>query len=288
VTVTADSTLRRGRLTRWLLGPTYRELWATPIRVALLDPDKFAGGLTPLKRGGGMQTRSLRFQGADGRQYQFRLVAKDPEIEDSGFDGVVARKVLRDQTSANHPGAVLVVPPLLKAAGILHAPPRLRYLPDHPRLGEFRQEFGNQLGTIEERPTDGDKKVRGFAGATKVESTPDLLEALRKRPWIGVDSRTFLAIRLIDLIVGDWDRHEDQYRWALLGDGECARWQPIPRDRDQAFARFDGKALALARVVAPKLLVYDDDHSSPYAATYNGRHLDRRILADLEWPVWIR
>jgi hypothetical protein len=285
VTVVADSTLRRSDISRWLLGPTYRELWATPIRVEVLDPDQFAGGLEVLERGGGMQTRSLRFQGADGRQYQFRLVRKNAQLEDSAFDGRLVRAVMQDQTSANHPGAGLVVPALLDAANILHARPELRYMPDHQRLEEFREEFANQLGTIEVRPTDGEKGP-GFAGAAKIENTPDFLKALRKRPWVRVESRTYLALRLIDFVVGDWDRHEDQYRWALFEDEEPAHWQPIPRDRDQAFARFDGVLGTSARMLAPKLLVYDEKHASPEAATFNGRHLDRRLLNDIEWNVW--
>ena len=37
-----------------------------------------AGGLTATQRGGGEQTKSLRFKGADGREYQFRSLDKDP------------------------------------------------------------------------------------------------------------------------------------------------------------------------------------------------------------------
>lgn len=284
--VPADQSLQRHGVLRWLFGPTYRDLWETPLRVPILDLDRFAGGLTPLETGGGMQTRSLRFEGTDGRQYQFRLVAKDPQVEDTAYDGALVRKVLRDQISANHPGAGLVLPPFMEAAGILHAPPSLFLLPDHPRLGEFRGEFANTLGTIEERPTEGNGEAEPFAGASRIASTPKMLESFREQPWIRVDSRVFLSLRLIDLVVGDWDRHEDQYRWALVGKESQAGWLPIPRDRDQAFARFDGQLLAVARWFSPKLLNYDESYPSPEAATSNGKHLDRRILSDLEWPVW--
>jgi hypothetical protein len=174
----------------------------------------------------------------------------------------------------------------MEAAGILHAPPSLFLLPDHPRLNEFREEFAHTLGTIEERPTEGNGEAEPFAGASRIEGTPKMLESLREQPWIRVDSRVFLRLRLIDLVVGDWDRHEDQYRWALVDEETRARWLPIPRDRDQAFARFDGQLLALARWFSPKLLNYDESYPSPEAATSNGKHLDRRILSDLEWPVW--
>ena len=67
VTVVADSSFRRAGIGRWLLGPTYRELWATPVRAQVLDLDEFAGGLTPVEVGGGLQTKSLRLRGKNGR-----------------------------------------------------------------------------------------------------------------------------------------------------------------------------------------------------------------------------
>jgi Omp85 superfamily domain len=285
ITVTADSSFSRHGFARWLLGDTYRELWTTPVRVEVLDLDRFAGGLLPLERGGGLQTHSLRFKGANGKEYQFRLVRKDPNQVVGPFNNTFVGDIVRDQMSAIHPGGALVVPVLSKAAGVLNEAPLLRFMPDHPRLGEYRSEFGNQLGTIEERPAEGQNGT-GFARSSKIEGTEAMLNALREQPWIGVDSRTYLTARLLDLVIGDWDRHEDQYRWALVGEGDRARWQPIPRDRDQAFVRYDGALLSVARVALPKLLVYDPAHSSPEAATFNGRHLDRRLLNTLGWPAW--
>src|SRR5262245_55580104 len=60
----------RGGVSRLFVGGHYRELWTTPIRVPVLNLDRFAGGLTPLQAHTGSQTRSIRFAGADGRQYQ--------------------------------------------------------------------------------------------------------------------------------------------------------------------------------------------------------------------------
>ena len=48
-----------------LFGRRYRDLWATPIQVPLLDLARFAGGLTPEERGGGMQTTSLKLESGE-------------------------------------------------------------------------------------------------------------------------------------------------------------------------------------------------------------------------------
>jgi len=269
---------------RWLFGSHYRDLWTTPVRVPVLDLDRFAGGLRPTRRGGGKQTKSLRLHGADGREYQFRSLDKDPSPNlPEPLRRTVAASIFQDQISAGHPAGSLVVGPILQAADVVHAEPRLVLLPDSPALGEFRAEFGGLLGTIEERPTD---EGPGFAGAAKIVGTQELFDRLEKDPDERVDARAFLRARLVDVLLGDWDRHQDQWRWARFADSDTAPWAPIPRDRDQAFARYDGLLLDLARLSAPQLVEFSAKYPSVVGLTWNARVVDRRLLSGLEWPVW--
>ena len=69
---------RAGWLKRWIHGSDYRDLWTTPIEVAVLDLDSVGGGLTPLRTGGFGQSISLHFTGEDGRRYTVRSLDKDP------------------------------------------------------------------------------------------------------------------------------------------------------------------------------------------------------------------
>jgi hypothetical protein len=68
VTVVADPSIGKGGLRRLILGNHYRDLWTAPVNVARLDLAREAGGLTPTRKGGGLQTRSLRFKGGDGKE----------------------------------------------------------------------------------------------------------------------------------------------------------------------------------------------------------------------------
>jgi hypothetical protein len=283
-TVAPGAHYRAGGLHTLFFGRHYRDLWTTPIRVPVLDLDHFAGGLRPTERGGGKQTRSLRFAGADGREYQFRSVDKDPSpLLPPELRGTVAQRVFQDQISAGHPAAPLVVSPVLTAAGVLHSEPRLVLLPDSPRLGQFQGDFGGRLGTIEERQTDHGP---GFAGADKIVSTDELFERLEHDQDERVDARAYLTARLVDVFLGDWDRHQDQWRWARLAKGDTVPWTPIPRDRDQAFARFDGLLLGLARLSAPQLVKFSDSYPSMVGLTWNARMVDRRLLSGLDRPAW--
>lgn len=287
VTVVAGAQYRAGGLHRFFFGTHYRDLWTTPIRVPVLDLKTYGGGLTPLQRGGGMQTVSLRFRGADGKEYAFRSMAKDPTpLLPPELQHTVAADIVRDQVSAAHPAAPLVAAPLLAAAGVLHATPVLVQLPDDAALGEFRKEFSGMLGTIEERPRELGDDGTTFAGASEIVGTAELFQELDKAPEVRVDGRAFLLARLTDLFMGDWDRHADQWRWARITRGGKESWQPIPRDRDQAFVRLDGFLLAQARRSSPQLVNFGPSYSSILGATWNGRNLDRRFLTGLERPVW--
>jgi hypothetical protein len=95
---------RAGRLHSLLLGREYRSLWATPITVPVLDLRTFAGGLRPISKGGGQQTKSLRLAAPDGREFFFRSVDKDPSAAlPPELRSTVARSVVREQTSSAFP-----------------------------------------------------------------------------------------------------------------------------------------------------------------------------------------
>ena len=287
ITVVAGAHYAAGGLHRWLFGKFYRDLWTTPIRVELLDLGREGGGLTPTTQGGGFQTKSLRFRGADGYQYGFRSVDKDPDVLPEELEGTFVEDLVQDQISSQHPAGPSVVPALLDAAGILGTRPRLVVMPDDPRLGEFRERFAGTLGYFERRATI-ELGVPPFDGAVEIIDTDELAERVQRDPSNRLDLRAFLNARLFDYWIGDWDRHRGQ--WTFLrhpqNTGTVATWSPLPEDRDQAFVRFDGLMLGLVRQYAPKLLNFGNDMPRAVAFAWNGRDLDRQFLVALEWPTW--
>jgi hypothetical protein len=270
-----------------VFGRHYRGLWNSQIKAEVLDLGRVAGGLTPYREGGGAQTLSLRFRGADSLTYVFRGLDKDPTRRwPDELRGTFAARLAEDQMSALHPGASLVVAELLTAAGILHITPRLVWMPDDPRLGAYRERYGRMLGLFEERPAKGDTRVPGLADARRIADTDELFGELDKGPRNRVDARQFLAARLMDLYVGDWDRHPDQWVWARFDEGEIRRWEPLPRDRDWALTRLDGLAVAIGRMIQPKHVSFGPEYGSVLGLTLSGQALDRRLLSELTRPVF--
>ncbi len=287
VWATPQSRFDANAVHRFMMGDGYRDLWATPVPTPVLDLETFAGGLTPIRKGGGLQTRSLRLQGSDGQVYNFRGLDKDAaRALDPALRQTVAAAVAQDFISSILPLGAMVVDPLLGAVGVLHADPQLVLMPDDPLLGEFREEYAGLLGWIEIRPDDGPDGEMGFAGADMVTGSARFLERLEEDPRNQVDARGFLRARLLDALVGDWDRHPDQWRWAGFEEGDAIRFLPIPRDRDWALARLDGVINWASRIPLPHRIGYGFEYPDPFNLSWNGRRLDRLILPSLSWSDW--
>ena len=280
ITTTPGAGYAAGRLHRTLLGDGYRDLWQTPVAVEVLDLARFAGGLTPTRTGGDFSTKALRFRGADGREYVFRSLDKDQAKALAPLPRLLMGRVRQDQVSALHPGASLLAAGLQDAAGVMQAVPRLGVMPSDPRLGEFRAEFGMLPGTLQEHPE------AGFQGADRVVSTDSLWAELRRRPDHRVDAQAYLLARLMDVYMGDWDRHEGQLRWARMRRGEEGVWIVIPRDRDYAFSNYRGVLPDLARRVDPKIVRFDTAYRDLNGLLVKSRTLDRRLLCGVSAAAW--
>jgi hypothetical protein len=280
-TIVAGKEFARGGKWRFWFGDGYRKAWTTPAELPVLDLSTEAGGLTPLRQIGGFETEGLAMKGANGRSFTFRKLEKHPERvlpkewQDSELEAIAI-----DQTAAAHPAATAIVGTLAQSVGILFYGSRLAVMPDVPALGEFRKTFGGTVGTFDEYPTPG------YKGITEVVSSPDLWQKWREGgPENRVDSRAFLKARLFDLVVGNWDRHQGQWRWARIPGQPL--WEPLPEDADQAFTRYEGKAVAVARSVVPRFMRYSGEYPKRIEGlTTNNYDVTRWLLADAEWPVF--
>lgn len=277
----AGARYEAGALHELFLGENYRPLWTAPMAVPLLDPDTVAGGLTFMREGGGRATESLRLKGANGREYVLRSVDKDltPAVPPD-LHGTLVHSIVQDLVSAEHPGAALAAEPLLRAANVLHATPRLYRVPDHPFLDSARVRFRGRLALLEVRPTDG------WAGALDVEGSDDFRELMEDDPVNRVHAHAVLTARLMDLYLGDWDRGWDQWRWARFDGGGLRWWIPIPRDRDNAFFNAEGLVPALVRSQMPTLTRFRGRIENVTAFHDHAVQLDRRLLSALPRPVW--
>ena len=268
-------------LRRWF-GDGYRDVWTTPISVPVLDLGKEAGGLEPVRQVGGLQTAGLAFRGADGKSYTFRSLHKEPErLLPPEWRSSFPAKLLRDATSATHPGAGLVLAVLADAAGIPTTHPRLVILPDDPRLGQFRAAFANQLGTIDEYPTAATAGRSGFHDAAAIISTSDLWAPLA--PGTGEPDRQPRVPSCPHPRPVRGKLRSPARPMALDAGCRASTWEPLPEDPDMAFVRHNGVVIASMRRRQPRLLEFSEKFpGSLEGPTSNAAEVDRWLLSDLD------
>jgi hypothetical protein len=239
--------------------------------------------------GGGKQTTSLQLQGKDGNVYQFRTISKDPStLLPQGFIRTFADDFFQDQISSAHPYGSLVVPDMAKAIGIYHVRPQLVYMPFSRLLGPYIQQVGGQLGTIEARPDEDVSDFKSFGNAKNAISTHKLYEELHDDNDNEVDQPMYLRARLFDILINDWDRHEDQWRWAEFKKEKGSLYRPIPRDRDQAFTKYDGLLPKLITKMVPDLQSFEYNIQNVAKLSIAARNLDRNFLNKLTHEQWLQ
>ncbi len=292
-----------GRFAAAFTGRHHRALWATPVEVPVLDIGKEAGGLVPVKRGGGQQTLSLRLENPDGVQYVLRSINKDagrslPEE----FQGTFAEDVIQDQLASLHPFAAFAIPSLADAAGIYHTNPKLVYVPDDNRLGVYKDLFAGRIMMLEERPDDDMSDWPSSGSSKKVISARSLYEAVNEDNDHRVDQAFFARSRLFDMWISDWDRHKDQWRWAsfepyeldstLTGDArkDGKIYRPIPRDRDWAMFRMNGlfPTIIKQKYFFPKFQDFRSHYGYVKGLLINGLSQDRRFMNALSRAEFVQ
>jgi hypothetical protein len=290
VVVRAGPQYKRSSFHNFFWGKHYRKEWNTLVRMPKILLDTAFGGLTPYEGGGSRQTKSLKLHDRNGREFVLRSIDKTfggalPE----NLRGTFIENIINDQVSVAHPYSAVMVAPMAEAAGIFHTWPKNFYLPEQKLLDSFNASFGNTLYILEQRPDDNWETAPNFGNSKKIISTEKLFEKLHGDNKNIVDQQEFVRARLFDMFIGDWGRHEDQWRWAEFENDTAIVYKPIPRDRDQAFTKFDGLLVKFAQSVSGLGHQQSFGPNIHNIKTYNfaARNLDRVMTTMMTRQEWI-
>jgi hypothetical protein len=98
-----------------------------------------------------------------------------------------------------------------------------------------------------------------------------------------------LRARLLDMVLADWDRHDDQWRWlAYPQPGGGRLFRPLPRDRDQALFVNQGvlPRRASAAYLLPRIQGFNYTFRNVNSFNFNGRYFDHSFLTELNRADW--
>ncbi|MBW2961419.1 metallophosphoesterase [Mesonia aestuariivivens] len=303
VSIYHEDATDKGDLYKSLWGDHYRELYGKKIKVKVALLDTLYGGLKVIREGGGHQTRSIRVEDSLGRDYNIRALKKsavqflqtvafkDQSIEKK-FENTLAEEAVEDFYTASHPYAFMAIPKLSEAAGIYHTNPKIIYLPQQKALGKYNEAYGNDVYMIVERPEDDWMGTDIFGNPNHdIQSTAGMFDRLRRDEKYRVDETAYIKARIFDMLVGDWDRHNDQWRWAEFENEDGKRiFKPIPRDRDQVFSNFDGAFFGTLKGLAgmaKQFGKYDKDIDDVAWFNTAAIGLDRSIIQNKGKETWI-
>ncbi len=266
-------------LKKFFAGQNYRPEWSTPVKMQALDLSTFDGGLKITGIGGGMQTRTLHLKDKKtGIEWVLRNINKN---NNAFIPGAMQKTAFIDLSkelnNASHPYGALIVPVLAKALHIVAPSPRLFFLPDDSCLGEYKNDFRNKPYMLEDR-------FSSYQGKKTISSN-ELLNNLFKEHDYTVVQQEVLTARLLDMVIGDYDRHFDQWRWYSV-DGK--NFHPIPRDRDEAFFSSDGQLMKqMSGRVMPYLKGFSNKMHDVDWLSYSAKDFDRIFLTQLDKNDWL-
>lgn len=263
----------------WILGKNYRNVWNQPVSFKMFNINKEQGGFKILSLGGGKQTKSLKLEDKNGKEWTLRTIEKDPEKAlPENLRNTFAKDIVKDAISASDPYAPLVVAELAKAANIPAASPRYFFVPNDPSLGYYRPLFANKVVTLEDRDPVPDSDTK---------STNKILNKLFEDNDNKIDQPAVLNARLLDILIADFDRHADQWKWGTKDTGKGKLYYPVPRDRDQAFFKSDGLLVKyLARRRMQFLKGFTKKIKKINGLGFSARDFDRTFLNAIDEPKW--
>lgn len=292
------------RVYKSIFGNQYRDLYGKKIKAPVAYLDTLHGGMEVIRADGGHQTKYLRLKDKQGREYNLRALKKnalklvqsaafqDQQVSED-FENSLAKKAVQNFYTAAHPYAFMVVPDLSEAIDVYHTNPEILYVPKQTALKEYNENYGDELYMLVERPAESWMDSDRFGRPNKdIESTSGLFERLRRDEEYHLDEATYIRARVFDMLIGDWDRHQDQWRWSEFEDKEGNKtFKPIPRDRDQVFSNFDGAFFATLRGLTGlgnQFNTYGENISD--IAWFNSSvvGLDRALLQNLGKEEWLK
>ena len=295
-----ESTEKRG-VYKYLWGRHYRQFYGREVAAPVVFLDSYKGGLKPLKRGGGQQTRSLRLVDEQGKEFVMRAMKKSTtqflqaNVSQDAYignllEGTAIDRVLYDFYTTANPYTPLTIGVLSESVGVLHTNPEIMYIPKQKILGEYNDAYGDELYLFEEHVGDTQTHLESFGDPVDILATSDVFKEIIKTGKAVVDEPSYIRARLFDMLIGDWDRHQDQWRWALFENADGTKYcKPIPRDRDQAFPKYDGAFISFLTRIIPelrKMQSYDEEIRSVKWLATSPYYLDVSFIKTSKWEEW--
>ncbi|MGE5520092.1 MAG: hypothetical protein ACM3VS_09230 [Candidatus Dadabacteria bacterium] len=260
-----------------LFGTNYRKAWSTPVKLPVFYLSKT--GFKIEKLGGSKETNSLYLKDSMGKIWVLRSVDKEVKRGiPKALQWTPFTIYKQNQVSASNPYAALVAAGIMKAAGINAPDPTYYYVAEDAALGEYQSLFANTMCMLERRDANAQQETL---------ETDSIIKQVRENKGYPILKKELLKARLLDMIIGDWDRHEGQWRWQIVDSGRKKYYYAIPRDRDHALFSIGGVLPNLMKVsLEPYLTGFKKNSKGLKKLNKKAWQFDRLFLKGLAAEDW--
>ena len=288
-TIAAGPGYAKNSFYQWLWGSNYRKEWTVPVSYPILILDTVKGGLLSFKEGGSNQSKSLHLKTAGNKEYALRSVDKTlTKVIPPIFRNTFLASIINDEISMSHPYGALGVPIMADAVHIKHSIPVYYYLPAQSSLDTLNKKYAGKVYLFEQRASGDWQEADNLGNYSKFTDTDGMLEKIFGDNRSAVDQHEFARARLFDMLIADFDRHADQWKWGIKKNDSATVFDPIPTDRDQAFFKHNGVLLnAVISASGMKFLQsYDYRIHNVKAYAFVNRILDRLLTNKMALSEW--
>lgn len=238
-------------------GEQWTAIWQIPIEVPVLYEDA-------LKSGAILENYESPVFGAVPLKSEFLAFYSEAEsgVEENYQEFVSA--IAADPLTTRFPYAISIVEKLLRAVGF-------EYPEAHPvvlRTNENKDLMGYLLISPQKRD--------------EIITTEQLISKRNTTAVDSIDYKAYLKLRLIDLLVNNWQKNPLVFRW----ENSNGIWKPIPGYYKKAFSRFEGILPDAFTTIAPQWNSFERKFPSIDALTWNSRQIDRQLLSNINYDEW--
>ena len=265
---------------RKFFGENYRKEWSTLTKLPVLKISDILGGLRPVKTDSSHQTQALQLEDNTGEIWILRkLENHSGDLTPETLQGSMYEKWIDDHFSAQHPYSALIVPVLADAVNVPHTSPVIGIVAHDKLFGTFEKDFAGSVCLLEKREPYGDS-----------DNTLTMLQNLAEDNRNKVDGAVFFRTRLLDLLIADWGRHENQWQWVNKPQGNGEQYLAVHHDRDQALYINQGIIPKAASKITDISFLdgFDEDYDDVNKFFINTTKLNQQLLNSYTHQQWMQ
>lgn len=282
----------KSKIYNWLWGEHYRQLYTVPVTVPVMTLNTFMGGLDFVQQAPDFHGLLLvnnqnqyvllrplggatSFLGSDFFQEMYNK--KD-------FKNTYMDEFIADAYTIINPYTFIVADHLAKASDLISIDSKIYYIPKNSTRDTVADgsRIEDKLVTVIDIPN---------LDRTNIHTTDDLLERIRLTKENEVDQDAYIRERMLDMLIGDWNKIPENWNWWSVTKGDSMVFEPIVIDRNHAFTKVDGTMFKqMLNVLTLGFIInYDSTLSKKNIKKLNtlGFPLDMAVTSQSDQSRWV-